>query len=387
MTSEHTPGALDGVLVADFSRVLAGPYATMMLADLGATVIKVEGPGGDDTRGWKPPIRDGESTYFMSANRNKDSLVLDFRDPDELALAVELARRADVVVENFKPGGLKKYGLDHESVARLNPACVYASISGFGPGNPQPGYDLLVQGLSGFMSVTGDADGPPQKAGMAIFDVMTGLHTVIGILAALRHREATGEGQHVQTNLLSSALSGLVNQASAYVAGGVVPHRMGNEHPSLYPYAPFPTGEGDLILACGNDAQFRVLARVLGHPDLAEDPRFVRNADRTVHRAELGPRLEDALSLKTAQEWYALLTEAGVPCAPINTVAQGVELAESLGLNPVVVAGGAAAGTVGDGIPTIANPIDLSATPARYTSAPPRFDASGEELRAWLREG
>lgn len=371
-------GPLSGVLVADFARVLAGPYATMLLADLGATVIKVEGPRGDDTRHWAPPRRGEDATYFLSVNRNKRSLVLDLTNPEDVDLAHELARRADILVENFKPGGLAKFGLDYASVAGINPAIIYASITGFGPHNPQPGYDLLVQGLSGFMSVTGSPDSEPTKAGVAIFDMLTGLHTITGILAALHHRDATGEGQHVETNLLTSALSGLANQASAYVAGGVVPQRMGNAHPSLYPYAPFATAEGDLLIACGNDAQFRLLARALGRAELAEDPRFLSNPDRNTRRDELEPLLLDALAARTAQEWFALLSAAGLPCAPINTIAQGVAQAEEMGLEPVVEVGEAR-------VPTLRHPIDFSKTPPVYCLAPPELGADTEALRDWLR--
>ncbi|RBP67009.1 crotonobetainyl-CoA:carnitine CoA-transferase CaiB-like acyl-CoA transferase [Brevibacterium sanguinis] len=373
-------GPLSGVVVADFSRVLAGPYATMMLADLGATVIKVEGPAGDDTRHWAPPRRGDDATYFLTANRNKHSVVLDLKDPDDLALAQELARRADVLVENFKAGGLAKYSLDYESVRELNPGIVYASVTGFGRSNPQPGYDLLIQGMSGFMSVTGSHESGPVKAGVAIVDVFTGLHTAVGILAALAHRKDTGRGQLVETNLLSSALSGLANQTSAYVAGGVVPQPMGNEHPSLYPYQPMPTGEGQIIIAVGNDTQFRLLATVLGHPEWADDERFATNADRNDNRAQLEPLLVAALSAKTNQEWFEILSRAGLPCAPINTIAQGVELAAELGLDPVAEAG------AGDRvIPTVSNPIRLSETPPSYDLAPPRLGESSDLVRNWLR--
>lgn len=373
-------GPLAGTLVADFSRVLAGPYATMMLADLGATVIKVEGRGGDDTRHWAPPRRGDDATYFLTANRNKHSVVLDFKDDEDRAFAQELARRADVLVENFKTGGLAKYGLDYETVSADNPSVVYSSITGFGPENSLPGYDLLIQGLSGFMSVTGSQESGPVKAGVAVVDVFTGLHTAVGILAALAHRKDTGRGQLVETNLLSSALSGLANQTSAYVAGGVVPQAMGNAHPSLYPYQPMPTGEGQLIIACGNDKQFQLLARVLGHPEWAEDERFAIFSDRNVNRAELEPLLIEALSAKTNQEWFDILTEAGLPCAPINTIAQGVDLATSLGLQPV-----AEAGADDRVIPTVRNPISLSETPPSYELAPPTLGDSTEAVKDWLR--
>ncbi|MGO2153741.1 MAG: CaiB/BaiF CoA transferase family protein, partial [Brevibacterium aurantiacum] len=318
--SRSGTGPLSGVVVADFSRVLAGPYATMMLADLGATVIKVEGRTGDDTRHWAPPRRGDDATYFLTANRNKHSVVLDFKDEDDLGLAQELARRADILVENFKAGGLAKYGLDYETVKAENPGIIYASVTGFGRDNPQPGYDLLIQGLSGFMSVTGSQESGPVKAGVAVVDVFTGLHTTVGILAALAHRKDTGQGQLVETNLLSSALSGLANQTSAYVAGGVVPQAMGNAHPSLYPYQPMPTAEGQIIIAVGNDNQFRSLASVLGHPEWAEDERFANFSDRNENRGELEPELIAALSEKTNQEWFDILSAAGLPCAPINTI-------------------------------------------------------------------
>lgn len=373
-------GPLSGVLVADFSRVLAGPYATMMLADLGATVVKVEDRTGDDTRHWAPPRRGEDATYFLTANRNKHSVVLDFKDPEDLALAQELARRADVLVENFKAGGLAKYGLDYETVSAENPGVVYASVTGFGRDNPQPGYDLLIQGLSGFMSVTGTEESGPVKAGVAIVDVFTGLHTTVGILAALVHRQNTGQGQLVETNLLSSALSGLANQTSAYVAGGVTPRAMGNAHPSLYPYQPMPTKQGQIIIAIGNDAQFARLAEVLGHPEWAADDRFARAANRNENRSELEPFLVSALAERTNQEWFETLTAAGLPCAPINTIAQGVELAARLGLDPVAEAG--AGERV---IPTVANPIRLSQTPPSYDLAPPTLGQSTDLVKEWLR--
>ena len=237
------PGPLSGLLVADFSRILAGPYASMLLADMGADVIKVESPAGDDTRTWTPPERDGISTYYLGVNRNKRSIVLDLRDEDDARAARELAHRADVVIENFKPGGLKKFGLDYDHVAETNARVIYASISGFGSGAgaAYPGYDLMVQAISGLMSLTGDPDGSPFRAGMSVFDVMSGLQATIGILAALNHRNSTGDGQHIEVNLLSTALSGLANHSSAFIAGGTVPFRMGNAHPSVFPYEPLET--------------------------------------------------------------------------------------------------------------------------------------------------
>lgn len=390
---EDATGPLAGLLVADFSRVLAGPYATMLLADLGAEVIKVEGPRGDDTRGWQPPTHDGVATYYLSVNRNKRSVILDFNEPADAALARELARRADIVVENFRPGSLSRWKLDYESIKTTNPGLIYASISGFGStekGAALPGYDLLVQAASGLMSVTGQPDGPPTKAGVAVVDVTAGLHTVIGVLAALHHRQQTGHGQHVEVNLLSSALSGLVNQASAYVAGGVVPHRMGNAHPSLCPYEPLPCADGEVIIAVGNDGQFRRLTDVLDAPELADDPRFARNADRVVNRAALRPLLEAALRPFDRHELVSRLTAAGVPCGPINSVADGITYAQELGLEPVVEI--PASGIGSDPTAThadrvvrgIRHPIMLSETPPSHRLPPPGLGEQDAEIRSWL---
>ncbi|ACU54924.1 L-carnitine dehydratase/bile acid-inducible protein F [Acidimicrobium ferrooxidans DSM 10331] len=377
-------GPLAGLLVADFSRVLAGPYCTMLLGDLGATVIKVESPTGDETRFWKPPVTaDGTSTYYLAINRNKRSVVLDLKDDDDRALAQELARRADVVVENFKPGGLARFGLAYEDVAAENPAVVYASISGFGTsqgGRELPGYDLVVQAMSGLMSLTGEPDGPALRSGISVFDVMTGLHTAIAILAALHHRTLTGEGQHLEASLFASALSGMVNQTSAYVAGGVVPSRMGNAHPSLFPYEPFPTAEGELVVTIGNDVQFARLCDVLGVPELAQDPRFAHPDDRTAHREQLRPLLEHQLRHDSADAWFERLTAVGVPCGPINTVAEGVAFAERIGLEPVIV--------VGEGSRAVRqtrHPVIYSKTAPRYDLPPPAHDEHGDEIRDWLQ--
>jgi crotonobetainyl-CoA:carnitine CoA-transferase CaiB-like acyl-CoA transferase len=379
----NRPGPLNGLLVADFSRVLAGPYCTMLLADLGADVIKVESPSGDDTRAWQPPVTsDGVSTYFLAINRNKRSVSLDLRDPSDQALAATLARRADVFVENFKPGGLAKFSLDYDSVRAANPDIVYASISGFGTapgGRDLPGYDVVVQAMSGLMSLTGSPDGPGYRSGISVFDVITGLHTAIAILAALRHRDATGEGQHVEASLMASALSGMVNQTSAYVAGGKVPFRMGNAHPSLTPYEPFPTGDGELVITSGNDGQFRKLCEALGAPGLADDPRFATNPDRTANRDALRSALAERLSAKSAVEWFEELTGAGVPCGPINTVDEGVLFASRIGLDPVV-----SAGSGPEARPGIRHPVSYSATPPDYPLAPPALDEHGSQIRAWL---
>ncbi|WP_199542647.1 CaiB/BaiF CoA-transferase family protein [Prauserella sp. PE36] len=376
-------GPLEGLLVADFSRILAGPYATMLLADMGADVVKVEGPRGDDTRSWMPPVRDGVSTYYLGINRGKRSIALDLGDEADAQVARSLAERADVLIENFKPGGLGKYGLDFDTVRESNPGIIYTSITGFGSGAGKhvPGYDLMVQAMSGLMSLTGEPDGLPYRAGISVFDVMAGNHAAIGILAALRHRDATSVGQHVEVNLLSSALTGLVNHSSAYVAGNTVPYRMGNAHPSVFPYEPLPTADNDLVVAAGNDAQFRKLCDVLRIPDVADDPRFARNADRTANREELRPILTAKLSERGALEWFGLLTEAGVPSGPINTIDGGFAMAERFELDPIV--------EVGDGeraVPTTRHPIRFSETPASYRLPPPELDEHGAEIRTWLEE-
>jgi crotonobetainyl-CoA:carnitine CoA-transferase CaiB-like acyl-CoA transferase len=383
LSDASRPGPLSGLLVADFSRVLAGPYCTMLLADLGADVIKVESPGGDDTRSWVPPVtEDGVSTYFLAINRNKKSVSLDLRDPRDVAMAQALAGRADIFVQNFKPGGLARYGLDYDTVAAANPGIIYASISGFGEsegGRRLPGYDLMVQAISGLMSLTGDADGSPYRAGISVFDVIAGLHSTIAILAALNHRNATGEGQHLEASLLASALSGMVNQTSAYVAGGTVPFRMGNSHPSLFPYEPLPTADRDMIITAGNDVQFRKLCEVIGSPELADDPLYSTNPGRTANRDKLRPLLAARLAAKPAAEWFRELIAAGVPCGPINTVDAGVAFAEEIGLNPVVTVG------TGSGTrPGVRHPVIFSKTPASYPLAPPQLDEHGEEIRAWL---
>jgi len=382
--SHPQSGPLAGLVVADFSRVLAGPYCTMLLADLGADVIKVESPAGDDTRRWIPPATGaGVSTYYLAINRNKRSVALNFDDADGLAAARELARRADILVENFKPGGLARFGLDYDSVRAGNPAIVYASISGFGSGGGKnlPGYDLMVQAMSGLMSLTGDPAGQPYRAGVAVFDVMAGLHSAFGILAALSYRTATGAGQHVQASLLASALSGMVNQSSAYVAGGVVPFRMGNAHPSLFPYEPLPTADGELIVIAGNDAQFRKVCDVLGTPQLADDPRFLRNEDRTANRDQLRELLVERLAKRPAADWFSDLIAAGVPCGPINTIDQGIAFADQIGLEPVAMAGAGQAA-----LPTIRHPVTYSQTVPRYELPPPALDEHGSQIRAWLAD-
>ena len=377
------PGALDGLLVADFSRVLAGPYATMLLADLGATVVKVERPGaGDDTRGWGPPFADdGQSTYFQAVNRNKRSIALDLSSPADAAVATRLADSADVLVENYRPGALQRFGLDAESVRARNPRLVYCTITGFGSGEGAalPGYDLLVQAMGGLMSITGTDQ--PTKAGVALVDVLTGLHATVAILAALQHREHTGEGQQVEVSLLASLQSSLVNQVSSVIGAGTVPTFLGNAHPSIAPYEVFRAADRPMILAVGNDAQFSRLTHVLGRPDLANDPRFATNTARVQHRQDLVALIEDALTTRCADDWQTVITEAGVPCGPINDIAQGLALAESLGLEPVVDIHDARRAGVHR---QVANPVRYSGTPVGYRSAPPDLDEDRDDVLALL---
>lgn len=373
------PGALEGLLVADFSRVLAGPYATMLLADLGATVIKVERPGvGDDTRGWGPPFAaDGQATYFQSVNRNKRSIALDLHDPDDVAVATRLADTADVLIENYRPETLARFGLDAATVRARNPRLVYCSISGFGsgPGASMPGYDLLVQAMGGLMSITGTEQ--PTKVGVALVDVLTGLQATVGILGALQYRERTGEGQQVDVSLLGSLQSGLVNQVSSVVGADTVPRFLGNAHPSIAPYEVFQTADRPMILAVGNDRQFARLAQVLGKPHLSSDPDFATNTVRVANREALVDVLEEVLATRSADEWQSELTSAGVPCGPINDIAQGLALAESLGLAPVV--------EIDDPRRSephrqVANPIHYSLTPVSYRTAPPDLDEDRTEV-------
>ena len=383
-TTNHPPGRrgpLDGILVADLSRVLAGPYCSMLLADMGATVIKVESPAGDDTRTWAPPEKDGISTYYLSINRNKRSIVLDLKNPDDLSVAKSLLRRADIALENFKPGGIDRLGLGYDEVKDDNPGLIYLSISGFGTaeGASLPGYDLVAQAVSGLMSLTGEPDGPALRAGISVFDVMTGLHGLIGVLAALNQRRETGLGQHIEVNLLSSAMSGLVNQTAAFTAGGVVPRRMGNAHPSVYPYQTMPTKDRDVIITAANDRQFASLCEVIGIPDAATDERFARNADRTANRDQLHPMLVEALSKWSADDLFIALNAAGVPCGPINSIGEGVELAERLGLAPRV--------TLGEGdreVDLVRNPISFSGSEVAYRLPPPELGEHSDEIRAWL---
>jgi crotonobetainyl-CoA:carnitine CoA-transferase CaiB-like acyl-CoA transferase len=365
--------ALGGLKILDFSRVLAGPFATMLLGDLGATVTKVERPvHGDDTRAWGPPYDDaGQATYFQAANRNKASIVLDLRDPSDQAVARTSALEADVVVENFRPGVMDRLGLGAEELRAANPRLIYCSITGFGAGEGAalPGYDLLVQAVGGLMSITGDPEGQPQKVGVALVDVLAGLFASVGILAALRHRDAVGVGQRVEVDLLSSLLAALVNQGSAYTAGGVVPRRLGNRHPSIAPYEVLPCADRDLALAVGNDRQFQALCDALGMAELSRDDRFATNPGRVHNREVLATLLEKALRERPAAEWVTRLAEVGVPAGVVNDIAGAFELAEALGLHPVV----RLPRDDGSTVALTRNPIGLSETPPTYRTAPPRL--------------
>ena len=373
---------MTGIRVADFSRVLAGPHATMILADLGADVIKIESLEGDGTRQWSPPVNAvGQSTYFAGVNRGKRSIALDLRSPEGLERARELATTADVVIENFKPGTMQKFGLGYETIASENPGVVYCSISGFGDaaGKDLPGYDLLVQAVGGLMSITGAADeagGEPTKVGVALVDILTGLNSVIGIQAALRAREVggAGRGQHVKVTLLGSLLSALANQASSTLETGVSPARMGNAHPSIAPYETFAAADQQVALAVGTDGQFRRLCEVIGAPEMADDARFANNPERVAHRVELRKAIDERLRLRPAAEWIEALTAANIPAGRVNNIAQAIELAESLGLGMVATTPTVAADGSTQVLRSIATPISFSETPASYGTPPPELD-------------
>lgn len=386
--------ALAGIKVLDLSRVLAGPWCTQVLADLGADVIKVERPGaGDDTRHWGPPfLRDTqgqdtrEASYFTACNRNKRSITVDMAHPEGQALLRRMAAEADVVVENFKVGGLRQYGLDYDSLSALNPRLVYCSITGFGQDGPyaeRAGYDLMVQAMCGLMSVTGQADGEPGggplKVGVAVVDVFTGLYASNAILAALHARQASGRGQHIDMALLDVGVAVLANQAAGFLATGNAPARAGNIHPSLAPYQDFPTRDGNVLLAIGNDGQFARFCAAIGSPAWAQDARFATNTARVRHRAELLALMGPVMLLRTTAEWIALLEDRAVPCGPINTIAQAFD-------DPQVQARGLRVDLPRDagdgiaGIATVASPMRLSETPVDYRRAPPALGQHTDEV-------
>ncbi len=388
------PGALSHIRVLDLSRVLAGPWAGQILGDLGAEVIKIERPRtGDDTRHWGPPYlkdQQGENTseaaYYLSANRNKQSLTLDFTQPEGQRIIRDLVAECDVLLENFKVGGLAAYGLDYESLKAINPKLIYCSITGFGSDGPyanRAGYDFMIQGLGGLMSLTGRAEDEegagPVKVGVALTDILTGLYATVGVLAALNHREQSGLGQHVELALLDVQVACLANQAMNYLTTGVAPKRMGNAHPNIVPYQDFPTADGDIILTIGNDGQFRKFAEAAGHPEWASDDRFASNKARVAHRKELIPLIRQVTVFRTTAEWVALLEQAGVPCGPINDLAQvfADPQVQARGLRldlPHPLAGS---------VPQVASPIRLSETPVEYRKAPPVL---GEHSEAILQE-
>ncbi|WP_313055587.1 CaiB/BaiF CoA transferase family protein [Pseudomonas lopnurensis] len=386
-------GALSHIRVLDLSRVLAGPWCGQILGDLGAEVIKVERPGtGDDTRHWGPPfLRDeqgadtSEAAYYLAANRNKQSLTVDFTQAEGQRIVREPAAQCDVLLENFKVGGLAAYGLDYQSLKAINPRLVYCSITGFGQDGPyaqRAGYDFMIQGLGGLMSLTGRADGEegagPIKVGVALTDILTGLYAAVGVMAALNHREQSGLGQYIDTALLDVQVACLGNQALNYLATGVSPRRMGNAHPNIVPYQDFPTADGDIILTVGNDGQFRRFCEVAGHPEWAQDPRFASNKARVAHRAELIPLIRQATVFRSTAEWVAALEQAGVPCGPINDLAQvfADPQVRHRGLKVEM------AHPLSGSVPQVASPLRLSASPVAYRNPPPLL---GEHSEALLR--
>ena len=386
-------GALSHIRVLDLTRVLAGPWAAQVLADLGAEVIKIERPGsGDDTRAWGPPFlkdaegRDtSEAAYYLTANRNKQSVTVDFTQPEGQRLVRELAAQCDVVLENFKVGGLAAYGLDYAALKAVNPKLIYCSITGFGQNGPyakRAGYDFMIQGLGGLMSLTGRPEGEegagPMKVGVALTDILTGLYATVGVLAALNHREQTGIGQHVDLALLDVQVACLANQAMNFLTSGVAPRRLGNAHPNIVPYQDFPSADGDFLLAVGNDSQFRKFCEVAGQREWADDSRFISNKARVANREVLIPLIRQATVFKTTAEWIAALEQAGVPCGPINNLAQVFDDAQvqARGLRIDIP------NSLGGTTPQVASPLRLSATPVEYRNAPPLL---GEHTDAVLQ--
>jgi len=393
--SQPAPGALSGLVVLDLSRILAGPTCTQILGDLGAEVIKVERPGrGDDTRGWGPPfLKDlagketAESAYYLSSNRNKASVAIDLSSEDGQRLIAELAAKADILVENFKVGDLKRRGLDYETLQAINPQLIYCSISGFGQTGPyahRAGYDFLIQGMGGIMSLTGFADedgGTQTKCGVGIADVMCGMYAAVSILAALNHRNTSGDGQHIDISLLDAQVSWLINQGTGFLVSGKVPGRLGNGHPTIVPYETFPGADQSFILAVGNDSQFQKFCTVAGAPELADDPLYAKNADRVRNRKTLIPALRRLTIEKTAAEWIADLEEAGVPCGPVNDLAQVFDDPQVQARNMKITLPHPSSGTVD----LIGSPINLEKTPVSYRSAPPLLGAdTGDVLTRHL---
>ena len=381
--TDASPSALDGVLVADFSRVLSGPYCTMMLGDLGADVIKIERPGsGDETRGWGPPFAHGESAYYLSINRNKRSIVLDFGREEHREAARKLVRKADVLVENFRPGTMERLGFGYEACRALNPKVVYASITGFGdtgPAKDEPGYDYVAQARGGIMSVTGEPGREPQKVGVAIADITTGLYTAISILAALRRAETTGEGQRVHTSLLESQIAWLANQASNYLVGGMEPTRMGNAHPNIVPYQVFDASDSPFVLAVANEMHWSRFCAAMNMTELERDERFAGNAARIANRDTLIGLLKERFRTKTRDEWITLLAAAEVPCGPINSIAEVFADPQVEALRMVETIEHPA---IGD-LRLVRSPLGLDASPVVATRPPPLL---GEHTVQVLRE-
>ena len=393
------PGPLSDIRVLDLSRVLAGPWAAQNLADLGAEVIKVERPGaGDDTRGWGPPwLKDGagrdthESAYFLSVNRNKKSVTLDIGKPEGQAVARELAVKCDVLIENYKVGTLARYGLGWEALRALNPGLVYCSVTGFGQDGPhahRPGYDFIFQGMGGLMSITGERDGQPgagpQKVGIAITDVLTGMYASLAICAALSHRERSGKGQYIDCALLDTIVAFNANQMVSWFVSGHVPIRWGNAHPQVVPYEAFATSDGHIILAVGNDGQFKRFCQVAGCPELAEEQRFATNSQRIVHRAELIPIVAGIMRTRSKREWLEALEAANVPCGPINNMQEVFDDPQvrhrKLRVDIPHASGGSA--------PVVASPMRLSETPVEYRMAPPLLGQHNDEVyRGLLGKG
>ncbi|WP_305984656.1 CaiB/BaiF CoA-transferase family protein [Roseibium sp. MMSF_3544] len=388
--SSNKPGALSGLVVLDLSRILAGPTCSQVLGDLGAEVIKIERPGrGDDTRGWGPPFlkdADGnetaESAYYLSSNRNKSSVAVDLASVEGQKLISDLAAKADILLENFKVGDLKRRGLDYDTLKAVNPGLIYCSISGFGQTGPyahRAGYDFLIQGMGGIMSLTGfpdDEGGTETKCGVGIADVMCGMYAAVSILAALNHRHATGEGQHIDISLLDAQVSWLINQGAGYLVSGDVPGRLGNGHPTIVPYETFPASDQSFIIAVGNDTQFRKFCEIAGAPELADDPLFAKNADRVRNRKKLIPLIRRLTIERSADEWIAGLEEAGVPCGPVNDLGQVFSDPQVLERGMRITMPHPLSGSVD----LIGSPINLEKTPVSYDKAPPMLGADTADI-------
>ncbi|UTR12916.1 CoA transferase [Evansella sp. LMS18] len=376
-------GALEGIRVLDLSRVLAGPYCTMILGDLGAEVIKVEGPGGsDDTRNWGPPYTGGESAYYLCANRNKRAITLNLKTDEGKEVLKKLIAKSDVVLENFKNGTMNKWGLDYEELKKINPQIVHCSITGFGrngPYNGFPGYDFIIQAMSGLMSITGSEESGPTKVGVAISDIFTGLYSAIGIQAALLERNRSGLGQSIDISLLDSQISALANVASNYLVSGNVPERLGNEHPNIVPYQPFPTEDGQMAVAVGNDRQFGKFMEVLGLQEYAQEERFATNPQRLKNREELIQLITEQMKTKTSREWLESLQKQGIPAGPINTVKEMFEDPQVIARELVKEVAHPTAGKV----KLVGSPLNLSRTPTEVTRHPP---LAGEHTNEVLAE-